>query len=103
MSFDELDQMIGEPVYCQRCVTNGNRHIVVGFLAVEDGRDGLTPAEYVTFDDPEHHPRYMPKLRVKPSFEDPVELRCRHCEKSCGEWKPKTIRKRLRRGVNTVA
>lgn len=105
ISFEELDRMIGEPVYCQRCSGRG-KQIVVGFLAEDGGTDVLTPAEYVDgFDDPGYHARYLPKFRgpIVPDERRRVTLRCRQCEKTCGEWTAKTIRRRLARGVVTVA
>lgn len=102
ISFEELGRMIGDPVYCERCLRRGGRHIVVGFLSDEQGKDGLTQAEYVEFDDPDHRPRYMPKMGATPSFTRSVALHCDHCGKPCGEWTAKSIRKRLDRGINTV-
>lgn len=101
MSHDELEELIGTPVFCARC-SRHDRAIVVGFVTLEEGRPALTPAEFVRFDDPDYRPRYVPAFRRRPESMHPVELRCKRCRKSCGQWKAMTINKRLKAGIRTV-
>jgi hypothetical protein len=98
-TWDEVIDMMGQPVACSRCLGRGQL-TAVGFLTEAEGRPALSPAERFHPDDRDWSRTELPSQ--PPQTKAPVDLYCHRCRKSCGTWTARAIAARIGQGKARV-